>query len=189
MDHPHRKRCKRYDIEGEAHSLTFSCFQRLPLFSKSRTCQWMLDALQTGRRRHWYDLWAYVVMPEHVHVVLYPQAGIKISSILSLLKQSVSKRALGWLRIHATTFLARLADPTADNAAIYRFWQRGGGYDRNLRSLPDIYQKIEYVHNNPVRRGLVVRAVDWHWSSALAWETGENWPIAIDRESLPPWVI
>jgi putative transposase len=46
------------------------------------------------------------------------------------------------------------------------FWQRGGGYDRNLRSSSDIREKIEYIHQNPVRRGLVVNPSDWVWSSA-----------------------
>ncbi len=54
----------------------------------------MLDALQLGRQQGKYQLWAYVIMPEHVHVVLLPHAGVKISQILSTLKQSVSKRAL-----------------------------------------------------------------------------------------------
>ena len=66
----------------------------------------------------------------------------------------------------------------------YRFWQRGGGYDRNLRTVADIYEKIEYVHNNPVRRGLAASAEEWPWSSCRAWQNGGNVPIAIDRGSL-----
>jgi hypothetical protein len=54
-----------------------------------------------------------------------------------------------------------------------------------LRTLGDIYEKIEYVHNNPVRRGLAGCAQDWTWSSCLSWETGVDTPIPIDRQSLP----
>jgi putative transposase len=82
-------------------------------------------------------------------------------------------------------FLSRLEDRQPNGTMAYRFWQRGGGYDRNLRTLADIYEKIHYVHNNPVRRGLVAVAEDWPWSSCRTWQTGDDLPIAIDRASLP----
>jgi putative transposase len=186
MDEPHRKRCKRYDVPGDAHFLTFSCFRRLPLFTRDRSRQWMLDAIALGRKKGEYDLWAYVIMPEHVHLVILPHVGVKISTILTTLKQSVSKRALLWLRQNAPQYLPRLEDRQPNGMRAYRFWQRGGGYDRNLRTVADIYQKIEYVHNNPVRRKLVEMAEEWLWSSCRAWQTGTDIPIAIDRDSLPP---
>ena len=186
MTEPLRKRCKRYDVPGDAHCLTFSCFQGLPLFTRERSCQWMLEALTLGRNKGQYDLWAYVIMPEHVHVVLFPRAKVKISAVLTTLKQSVSKRAILWLRGNAPGFLSRLEDRQPNGIRTYRFWQRGGGYDRNLRTVADIHQKIEYVHNNPVRRELATSAERWFWSSCRAWQTGVNLPITIDRESLPP---
>jgi putative transposase len=181
----HRKRCKRYDEAGDAHHLTFSCFQRLPLFSRDRTCGWMLQALELGREKEKYDLWAYVIMPEHVHVVLWPHAGVRIEQILTTLKQSVSKRALLWLRANAPGFLRRLEDIQPNGKRTHRFWLRGGGYDRNLRSVADIHEKIDYIHANPVRRGLAGTPEAWRWSSSRAWLSGKDEPIAVDRESLP----
>jgi putative transposase len=67
----------------------------------------------------------------------------------------------------------------------YRFWQRGGGYDRNLRTTRDIHEKIQYIHNNPVRRGLVDRPGDWAWSSYGMWEDGHDGVVGLDWESLP----
>jgi putative transposase len=186
MNAGHRKQCKRYDIEGDAHCLTFSCYRRLPLFQKERSCRWMLDALKLGRDQGKFHLWAYVIMPEHVHIVLLPQPDFKISEILTTLKQSVSKRALIWIQRYSRDFLPQLEDLQPNGKRAHRFWQRGGGYDRNLRTLADIYEKIEYVHNNPVRRGLTKYARDWPWSSCQAWETGVEMPIAINRQSLPP---
>jgi putative transposase len=58
-----------------------------------------------------------------------------------------------------------------------------------LRTARDIHEKIRCVHENPVRRGLVKRAADWPWSSALAWETGGDEPLGIDRHSVPPLTI
>jgi putative transposase len=172
-----RKRCKRYDIEGDAHCLTFSCYWRLPLFSRKRSCRWMCDALEMGFDKGFYDLWAYVIMPEHVHVVLLPHSGVKIARILTMLKQSVSKRAILWLEEHAKDFLNQLVDRQPNGKQAYRFWQRGGGYDRNLRTISDIYEKIAYVHGTPVKRGLTLAAQDWPGSSCRAWETGVDKPI------------
>jgi putative transposase len=78
MSVPHRKTCKRFDIDGDAHALTFSCFHCLPLLSKPRSCQWVIDSLQRGRELGQYDLWAYVIMPEHMHVVLWPHPGVRM---------------------------------------------------------------------------------------------------------------
>ncbi|MCA9235524.1 MAG: hypothetical protein KDA44_08625 [Planctomycetales bacterium] len=64
-----------------------------------------------------------------------------------------------------------------------------GGYDRNLRSVRDVHEKIRYVHENPVRRGLVATAVDWPWSSARAGATGGDEPLPIDRRSVPRLTI
>jgi len=131
-----------------------------------------------------YDLWGYVIMPEHVHIVLLPKPEIKTSRILSTIKQSVSKRALLWTKQNAPDFLKSMEDIQPDGKHHYHFWQRGGGYDRNLRSMEDVHEKIQYIHNNPVRRGLTKTPDDWKWSSFHAWQTGEDIPMAIDRESL-----
>ena len=185
MDIHYRKQCKRYDFEGQAHCLTFSCYHQQKFFTDERRYGWMLDALALGREKGMYDLWAYVIMPEHVHIVLLPQADIKISSILTTLKQSVAKRALLWIKKNNPSCLDRMADVQPNGKKYFRFWQRGGGYDRNLRSLDDVREKIRYIHRNPVRRKLVASAEQWNWSSNQAWHDGKDDPIAIDRQSLP----
>ena len=184
----HRKTCRRFDQPGEAHFLTFSCFRRLPLLDRDRSRSWFIDAVQLGREKNQFHLWAYVLMPEHVHLVLLPLGNTKIAEILTTLKQSTSKRALNWLRQYAPDYLPNLLDLRPNGVQSHRFWQRGGGYDRNLRSIRDIHEKIAYVHDNPARRGLVRQAADWHWSSATAWQSGVDEPLAIDRESLPPLI-
>ena len=133
-----------------------------------------------------YDLWAYVIMPEHAHVVLLPRDRVRISSILTTIKQSSSKRALHWVRKNAPGFLATTADVQPNGTRHYRFWLRGGGYDRNLRTIDDVHEKIRYVHANPVRRGLASNPEDGPWSSCRAWITGEDQLIALERGSLPP---
>ena len=71
------------------------------------------------------------------------------------------------------------------NRTYHRFWQAGPGYDGNLDDLEAIYKAIEYIHNNPVRRGLVAQATDWSWSSARDWAGLGHSYITVDR-TLPP---
>jgi len=67
----------------------------------------------------------------------------------------------------------------------YRFWQRGGGYDRNVVEADTLYRLIQYVHANPVRRGLCQRPEDWLWSSAVDFAGVRVGPLRLDRDSLP----
>jgi putative transposase len=123
---PHRKTIVHYDGQLDARSLTFSCFQRKPFLGKDRTRQWMIDAIRLARTKHAFHLWAYVVMPEHVHLLLWPpDPQLRIAAVLTTLKQSVSKRALAWLREHDPNYLQQLSGS-------FHFWQDGPGYDRIL---------------------------------------------------------
>jgi putative transposase len=67
----------------------------------------------------------------------------------------------------------------------YRFWQDGGGYDRNYITPKEILKQIKYIHNNPIRRGFVDDPTEWIWSSAGLWLRGEDGPVAINKESIP----
>jgi putative transposase len=67
----------------------------------------------------------------------------------------------------------------------YRFWQRGGGFDRNLWSDKAIFAEIDFVHANPIRRGLCATPEDWRWSSAADRNGTGSGPLAIDFTSLP----
>jgi putative transposase len=158
-------------------ALVSSCHGRAASTSK---------ALQAVGARHPFDLWGYVIMPEHAHLLIWPREGVEIRAILQSLKLPVAQRAIRWLKEQAPRFLARLLDVQPDGKRAYRFWQRGGGYDRNMRSTRDTHEKLHYIHKNPVRRKLVARPEDWPWSSARAWATGVDEPLKIDRESFPP---
>ena len=62
-----RKRRRRYDEPGHARELTFSCYRHFQFLSRDRTRHWFVEALETARKKWAFDLWAYVLMPEHVH--------------------------------------------------------------------------------------------------------------------------
>ncbi|HVS37466.1 MAG TPA: hypothetical protein VMS17_18025 [Gemmataceae bacterium] len=181
MDPHHRKQVRSYNTPGHAHELTFSCYRRLPLLSRERTRQWFLDALDAARRRRHLALWAYVVMPEHVHVIVWPREPVyEVRLIRTALKVPVQRKALAFLRSNAPEFLNQLRDAQPNGALHYRFWQRGGGYDRNITDPTTLRTMIEYIHNNPVRRGLVARPEDWPWSSARFYEGARDVPLRMD---------
>jgi putative transposase len=182
----HRKKYRRINHPGDAHFLTFSCFQRRKFLSKDRTRQWLIDAIELARTKHKFHLWAYVIMPEHAHLLLLPSLRIySISKILSTIKQSVSKKAIAHLRANEPKFLDQLADLDSEGNVTYRFWQRGGGFDRNLTEAEAIWAEIDYCHLNPVKRKLCVNTTDWILSSAIEYEKPGTGLLRIDRESLP----
>jgi putative transposase len=180
-----RKRCRRFDEAGHAHSLTFSCYRRLPLLSKDRTRNWLIEAIDEARQHTQFDLWAYVIMPEHVHLLVSPRlSSVGISQILWRIKWPVGRKAFAYLESTSSDWLARLTVTRADGTHERQFWQAGGGYDRNITEPETAWRTLEYLHLNPVRRGLVDRPVDWEWSSARWYAGIRPVPLEID-DSLP----
>jgi putative transposase len=178
---PRRKSVRHYDLPGDAHFLTFSCYHRLPLLGKDRTRKWLIDALTNARMRHGFHLWAWVIMPEHVHLLLHPcQSEYRTAAILSSIKRPVGEKAIAYLVDRKSSFLERLTVRNR-NRTYHRFWQAGPGRDHNVDDPHTAHRVVEYIHINPVRRGLVSRPEDWYWSSARDWSGELELPIGVDR--------
>jgi putative transposase len=141
-----------------------------------------VDAINNARAKHSFQLWAYVFMPNYVHLLIWPtKADYSISAILQSIKQPVARKTLMYLREHNPSGLSQLA--TGQKHQPYRFWKAGGGYDRNMTSTSALTASIDYIHNNPVRKDLVTYPEDWAWSSAKEWTSGNPGVLSIDRES------
>jgi putative transposase len=185
MPTPRRKRKKTYDEPGHAHFLTFSCVHRWPLLNKDRSRRWFINALQNARDKLDFDIWAYVIMPEHAHVHIWPRRRkYRMRSILAAIKRPVAVEVKRFLiESNETEWLARLTVRKGDRD-VFRLWQPGGGYDTNLSNDRPIENVMEYIDDNPRRRGLVQRATDWYWSSAR-WHAGQqDGPIEVDTPRL-----
>jgi putative transposase len=171
MDSPsqsNRRHRKNYNEPGHAHELTFSCYQGYPFLSRERTCRWLVEAIEHARSTLEYDLWAWVFMPNHVHLFVRPrQNTYDVATFRRLIKEPVSRKAVRWLRENDHDWLTKI-ERKRGNRSEYLFWQSGGGYDRNITETATLLKMIDYLHKNPVRKGLVERAIDWMWSSA-AW--------------------
>src|SRR3954447_20252410 len=97
-------------------------------------------------------------MPEHVHLLVCPTTPESdLSAFLASVKIPVARFAVAFVRRHAPAFLPRMTDLQPNGQCSLRFWQRGGGFDRNLWEPLAIWQTIEYIHANPIRRGLCQR--------------------------------
>src|SRR5437870_11435079 len=86
------KRRRRYAESGQPRELTFSCYHRYPFLSRERTRLWFGQALESARHRFGFQLWAYVIMPEHVHLLVYPSDPERMSRFLQAIKQPVAKQ-------------------------------------------------------------------------------------------------
>jgi putative transposase len=158
----HRKTIRHYDGEGHVHELTFSCIGRRPHLDDDRRRRILSGAIDAATERCSYDLVAFVYMPEHVHLLVWPRsAECRIAELLFAVKRQSSYRIKEFLLASDPQAVEKLTD----RAGIFRFWQQGPGYDRNLINRDSVRAAAEYIHNNPVRRGLCPTPADWKWSS------------------------
>ena len=176
-----RKGVRHFDLPGDAHFLTFSCFHRLPLLNKDRTRRWLLESIAEARVRHNFHLWAWVIMPEHVHLFIHPcKSNYEMAAILSSIKRPVGEKAIAYLSTRKSQFLERLTVRTRTRT-YRRFWQAGPGQDHNIYDSATAHRVVDYIHNNPQLCGLVSRAENWYWSSARDWGGAMDVPIRVDR--------
>src|SRR5271170_2240851 len=154
------KDLKRFHQSEQSHFITFSCYHRRPLFQTDESKTIFEIALDRIRQKFNLRVYAYVVMPEHVHLLLSePEQGL-LAEALKSLKQGVSRHLL---------------DETE------HFWQKRY-YDFNVCNTHQFSEKLRYIHRNPIRRGLCKRPEDWEWSSFRHYATGVEGRIEIESE-------
>lgn len=185
---PPRRHRKNFNEPGHAHELTFSCYRRYPFLARERVCRWLIDAVQSARKTLDFDLWAWVFMPDHAHLIIHPnRPTYDIAPIRRQIKEPVSRHAITWLRKHSPDWIAKLTRQRGERIETL-FWQSGGGYDRNITEPSTLMTMIDYIHLNPVRKGLVERAVDWPWSSAGLF-LGQKNSLLLPDPIPPAWLI
>jgi putative transposase len=164
----HRKKLQHYNTPGHAHELTFSCYRRQCFFDHSAACRILLDEIDRSRTIYKFNLWAYVIMPHHVHLLIWPlNHQYDIGRIESGIKGVMAKRYRKYLsENHPDKLDSLLISMGIEQRFI--FWQKGGGFDRNLWNAKAIHAAIRYIEDNPVRAGLVASSEEWQWSSAWA---------------------
>ncbi|MFH1111236.1 MAG: transposase [Planctomycetota bacterium] len=171
----HRKLVRHFDEPGQAHELTFSCYRRLPLLETDDRRALLSRSIDSAVCGHGFELIAFIFMPEHVHLIVWPVGDSTISKLLFALKRPFSYRLKQELETRKDPLLDELTIRERPGKTTFRFWQEGGGYDRNIHNGKTLRQAIEYVHNNPVRRGLCPSPGDYRWSSWKYYFEPERW--------------
>jgi putative transposase len=163
------------NLPGALHYLTGNVARRLPIFEQVVCCEAFIDVCTTLREEWPFKLLAYVLMPDHMHLIVNPKDG-RIRELAGTLKSLSARRIID----QASGFSFLRERPDADGS-IHQVWQE------SFKALPLwsdwlIWQKINYIHNNPLKSGLVRSAADYHWSSFRSFYFEECEPIKVDKE-------
>lgn len=157
---------RHYDCEGTARFVTFSCYRQQPYLLIPNARELLAIHIDAARDKFKFKLLGYVLMPEHVHLVIFPPDGTKLGLLIREIKSKMAREY----------FAMKMSDTAGKNV----FWQKRC-YDHNCRSVESIREKIDYCHKNPVKRGLVLEPRDYEWSS-FNWYAGKrDVPLMIDE--------
>ena len=170
-----KNKLKRYYGQRELHFITFSCYERRPLLGSGRAKNLFVTILGEVRERYRFQLVGYVLMPEHVHLLLSEPAKCTPLKVIQVLKQRVSRR----MRLKRRKIRGQLSLPFVEGSEPKRFWQKRF-YDFNVWSRGKLKEKMNYMHANPVVRRLVKHPRNWAWSSWSSYERGEEGLIRMD---------
>ncbi len=150
-----------FDEPGHAHFLTFSCAARRQLLNQDRCKRIVLHHLESVRAEYEGICFGFVLMPEHVHALV----RFKEPGQLNLFKQEWKRRSsvglLNYFRESGNPIVEHL---TRDDGT-HRIWTPKQ-YDFNVFTHEKAWEKLQYMHENPVKRGLITNAEDWAFSSA-----------------------
>jgi len=169
----------RYYGARDAHFITCSCYRRLRLLDTPRRRDLLLEILEQVRKRYGFVVIGYVVMPEHFHLLIdEPEKGTP-STVMQVLKQRFSRHLRRKpRRISAQAELWPINfDPDSE------IWQRRF-YDFNVWTEHKRIEKLNYMHQNPVKRGLVTQPDHWTWSSYRSYAFGETGPVQINQRQV-----
>lgn len=163
---PHRKLVRHFDEVGHAHELTFSCYGKRALLVDEEVRRLLSRSMDAAISGHGFELIAFVYMPDHAHLDVFPVSpDATVSGLLYAIKRPFSFRVKQLLADRSSPLLRELTVRERPGKETFRFWQEGGGYDRNVTSPAVLLASVDYLHDNPVRRGLCSSPGEWKWSS------------------------
>src|SRR5271155_1945456 len=170
-------RLRRYYGAGYSHFITTSCHHRLPLLGTPQNRDLFLAVLEQVRRRYHFVVVGYVVMPEHVHLLVSEPERANPSVVMQALKQGFARRLLRKLRAAVDP-----RQPTLWRTALEEghIWQRRF-YDFVIFSENKRIEKLRYMHRNPVKRSLVLEPQQWTWSSFRHYADGERGVVLVNE--------
>ena len=177
---------KRYYGTGGLHFITWSCYHRQPFLGTPARRDLLLTVLERMRSRYRFAVIGYVVMPEHVHLLISEPMVANPSTVVQAVKLGFARRMVHTHRPENPSISQKTRDPSTPLRASMgqprsenHLWQRRF-YDFNLWSQPKEIEKLKYMHRNPVVRGLVEQPDRWRWSSYRSYAYGEEGLVRIN---------
>jgi putative transposase len=179
-------KAERFRVSRDTPSLYITAVanDRLPVFRTDPLKAIACEALDQARHSCGFLLLAYVLMPDHIH--LLTDSPRPASEVLRYIKGTIAHRVIEHLKQeHHEESLRKLRHQEGKRHHRYSLW----GHESNVFSVFSesmFVQKVNYIHLNPVRAGLVERAVDYRWSSARLWQRSrtENEPLTVDIDRI-----
>jgi putative transposase len=167
------KRLKRYYGQDHLHYLTCSCYHRQPWLASAARRDLFANILEETRQRYRFVVVGYVLLPDHIHLLLSePEQGTP-STVMQVLKQHFARGVLEKKRRNPAQ--AQLLPGPERHV-----WQRRF-YDFNVWSARKRIEKLVYMHRNPVRSKLVEEPEQWRWSSFRYYAYGEEGVVEINQ--------
>jgi putative transposase len=158
------------------HFITCSCYRRLPFLSNARSRDTFLNILEQTRQRYCFVVVGYVVMPEHIHLLLTePELGTP-STVMQVLKQRTAYALLPKRRRKNP----RQRNLFRDEPQRRALWQ-ARFYDFNVWTTKKRVEKLRYMHRNPLERGLAELPEEWRWSSYRFYLLDEAGPVRVNE--------
>ena len=163
----------RYRILEREHShfITATTVAWLPIFTTAKRCDILVDAFDYCRQHKGLKLHAWVILDTHFHAIV---AAPELARVLADLKRHTARRIIEQLEAeHCDWLLRQLRHERAPTKteSRHQVWQEGS-HPQAIMSDAIMLQKLEYLHNNPVKRGLVASPEHWRYSSAHEWLPG-----------------
>ena len=136
-----------------------------------------LHILEQTRQAYHFVIQGYVVMPEHVHLLIGEPERANPSIVIQAAKQRLAQSVIEtWRAEHPGA-----SWPWRDSAGECHFWQRRF-YDFVVWTEKKVTEKLNYMHENPVKRGLAAKPEDWQWSSFRYYAFGEVGPVLVNEK-------
>jgi len=159
-----RSRYRVYDSDYP-YFITSSLVEGYPIFSNPQAAQVVLDALNFMQTKRTAKVYAYVIMDNHIHMVVQ---GDNLPKQIQTFKSWTARTIIDFFSDnghYSQLYKLKKAKNPTHIDSVHQLWQEGF-YPKQIVSDEMMIQKIEYIHNNPVKRGFVDRPEDWRYSSA-----------------------
>ena len=172
---------RRITKEGQVYFVTLTVASWVDVFTRKEYVSEIVESLKFCREKKGLKIYSYVIMTNHIHMISESEDGVKLNEILGGFKSFTAHQILAAIKSNAKEsrkdwMLHEFASRARANPASqkFQFWEEGT-HPIQIWNDEVLQQKINYIHNNPVKSGIVASANEYLNSSAHP-----NGPIKID---------